>query len=76
MFFGVSDVSLQHFTARTPEFSDFKLALENNDGMDTKFPEFCIQNYTGCVGFFFLSILYLKGTRYSFVRGLISLLKS
>lgn len=53
MFFGVSAVSLQHFTAGTPEFSDFKLALENNDGMDTKFREFRIQNYTGCVVFFF-----------------------
>lgn len=51
--FGVSAVSLQYFSSTTPECSDFKLVLENNDGMDKKFPEFRTQNHTDCVGFFF-----------------------
>lgn len=51
--FGVSAVSLQYFSSTTPECSDFKLVLGNNDGMDKKFPEFLTQNHTDCVGFFF-----------------------
>lgn len=74
--FGVSAVSLQYFSSATPECSDFKLVLENNDGMDKKFPEFRTQNHTDCVGFFFLLILYLKDTHCFFVCGLVSLPKS
>lgn len=59
--FGVSAVSLQYFSSATPECSVFKLVLENNDGMDKKFPEFRTQNHTDCVGFFFSFNLIFKG---------------